>query len=226
MNTAARSAWVVVLAVLAFAGVVPTAQAKGPTDVVVSGPGIDDVHLTFTEPEDVDSGTLGDASRLYDMWSPGRLAPAPDLTAEQLGPEYELTWSARHGMDAPETVVQLAYPFAEGGGWIYFPGGQELWGSPLATGWVRTPRIEGQLVALGARDERPAPALAASAPPAAADSPVATEPTNTGPTSTGPTSTEQDSRSAYDVAVPAGALAAGVLVVAGVLIVRRRQLSR
>ena len=163
MKTAARIACVVVLAVLAIGldDHLPV-HAKGPTDVDVSGPGVDDVHLTFTERDDVDSGTLGDASRLYDMWSPGQLGIAPDLSADELGPRYVLTWSGDpHSRETGEDlVVQHAYPFAEGGAWVEFPPDQELWGSPLAAGWVQTPKLTAELVELGASDDTAEPAVA------------------------------------------------------------------
>jgi hypothetical protein len=209
MRTAARSACVVVLALVLGVAAAP-ARAKGPTDVVVEGPGIDGRHLTFTPPgDDVDAGSVGVASRLDRMWEQGRLAPAPDLGADQLGPRYVLTWSTGLPHEA-DTVVQHAYPFAEGGGWVRFPPGQILWGAPISSGWVRTPRLADQLVALGAVEE--------PADPAVVPAPITAPSERVDP--------EQDASSAYDAAVPAGILLAVVVGVAGVLVVRRRRLSR
>jgi len=216
MRTPARITCVVVLAVLALVGTVPSSQAKGPTDVVVSGPGVDDVHLTFTEPvNDVDSGTLSDAAQVFDMWSPALLGPAPDLSAEELGPRYVLTWSGGEygGADGADTVIQHAYPFAEGRGWVRFLPGQELWGEPVAAGWVRAPRLRAELVELGAVAESPQPVLAQPAPSVGAPELPAPAPADDG-----------DAWSTYAV-VPAGVLLA-VAVAAGVLLARRRRVSR
>lgn len=217
MKTFARITCVVVLAVLALVGIVPTGQAKGPTDVVASGPGVDDVHLTYTaRTDDVDAGTVGDASRLYDMWSPGRLGPPPDMSADELGPRYVLIWSGDAHGTGEDVVVQHAYPFAEGGGWVEFLPDQEMYGAPIAAGWVQTPRLRRELVELGAVAETPQPALAEADPSAtAADVPAS---------SSAPDEDEDDAWSTYRVAVPAGALLAGVLV-AGVLVARRRRLD-
>lgn len=216
MRTLARITCVVVLVVLALVGTVPSSQAKGPTDVVVSGPGIDDVHLTFTEPvNDVDSGTLSDAAQVFDMWSPAQLGPAPDLSADQLGPKYVLTWSGGEygGADGADTVVQHAYPFAEGGGWVRFLPGQELWGEPVAAGWVQAPRLQAELVELGASAESPQPVLAQPDPSVSApDLPAPA-----------PAPADGDAWSTY-VVVPAGVLLA-MAVAAGVLLARRRGVS-
>ena len=215
MKTFARISCVVVLAVLALTGTTSPVQAKGPTEVDVSGPGVDGVHLTYTVRDDVDSVSLGDASRLFDMWSPGQLGIAPDLSVDELGPRYVLTWSGdpHSGTTGEDLVVQNAYPFAEGGAWVEFPPDQELWGAPIASGWVRTPKLTAELVELGAVAETPQPALAEADPSAIAADVPASSPSD-----------EDDAWSTYRVVVPAGALLAGVLV-AGVLIARRRRLD-
>lgn len=209
MRTATRSTCVAVLAVLALTWTVPSSQAKGPTDVEASGPGVD-VHLTYTErTDDVDAGTLGDASQIYDMWSPELMEPPPDLTADALGPRYVLTWSGEHG-GTEDLVVQHAYPFAEGGAWVEFLPGQQLYGAPIAEGWVATPRLRTEMVELGAVAEPPQPVLTEqSSSVTASDRPARTP------------ADQDDAWSTYRVVLPAGALLAGA-VLAGVLIVRRR----
>ena len=216
MKTFARVTCVVVLAVLALVGTTSPVQAKGPTDVTVSGPGIDDVHLTFTARDDVDSGTLGEASRLYDMWSPGKLGVAPDLSADELGPLYVLTWSGdpHSGTTGEDLVVQHAYPFAEGGAWVEILPDQELWGSPLAAGWVQTPKLTAELVELGARDDTAEPAVAEVAPDA--------EPVSAAPEAS---RSNPDSDTSYAVVVWAS-VALAVALAAGALILWRRRLSR
>jgi hypothetical protein len=214
MRTAARSICVAVLALVALAGTGPAGHAKGPTEVDAYGPGVD-VHLTYTErTSDVDAGTLGDASRIYDIWSREVMGPAPDLSADELGPRYVLTWSgAVHG-DERDVVVQHAYPFAEGGAWVEFLPAQELYGAPVAEGWVEAPRLRADLVALGAAADAPHPAR--TEPGHSAD-PVADASERA--------SSDQDDSSAYRIAVPAGVLLASVVLI-GLLAARRLALSR
>jgi len=191
------SAALVVLIAMAFAGTTPAAHAKGPTDVAVSGPGVD-ADLGWTRRAgDVDLGTLTVAARLLQHWDGSGLGPAPSLTADQLGPRYILTWT----VSGADWAVQHAYPFAKGGAWVQFRTG----------GWVKAPALTKQLVALGAVAEPLAPAVTTPEPTAAPASPQADR---------------MDSSTAYDVAVPAGVLLAAALVVGGVLTVRRRHLSR
>ncbi|WP_322938203.1 hypothetical protein [Nocardioides bizhenqiangii] len=214
MNTASRLACAVVLAALATVSTATPATAKGPTDVDVSGPGVDGVHLTYTARADVDAGSLGEASRLYDMWSPGLLEPAPDLTEEELGPRYLLTWSGdpHSGETGTDLVVQHAYPFAEGGAWVEFPPDQELWGAPIAQGWIQTPKLTAELVELGAADDVADPAVAEVDPDAVSVAPEASRDSD-------------DASSSHDVAVWTGAGLAVVLAAGGVVLWRRR-LSR
>lgn len=208
---------VVVLAVLAIAGTAPPGQAKGPTDVEASGPGIDDVHLSWTErTDDVDAGTLGNASQLHHMWSPALLGPAPDLSADELGPLYVLRWTtgAHGGEDGPDIVVQHAYPFAEGGAWVEFPTEQEMYDAPIGAGWIQAPRLRRELVALGAVADATQPGRAEPASSVTTSDASGRSPTD-----------QDDGWSSSGVAVPAGVLLA-VAVVAGVIVARRRRLSR
>jgi hypothetical protein len=149
------------------------------------------------------------------MWGPG-LADAPDLSAEELGPRYVLTWSGDpHSNETGEDlVVQHAYPFAEGGAWVEFPPGQELWGSPLVAGWVQAPKLKAELVELGADDGTLAPAVAEAGP-------------DDGSVSAAPEASrsDTDSGTSYDVAVPAG-IGLAVVLGAGALVLWRRRVSR
>lgn len=184
------------------------AVAKGPTDVGVSGPGVD-THLNFRHsPGEVDLGTLAQAARVYDVLGDLVLAKDPGLGPAQLGPRYVLDWTA----GGAAMVVQHAYPFAEGGAWIRFPRTSSGWGAG-ASGWVRAPAVTDQLVALGATpktaDPSPAPMVAATEVSASPDEPAPTDPAG---------------RTPYEVVVPIG-LALVVLLAAAVLIARRRRLS-
>lgn len=204
MRTSLRSACFAVLSLLLallLAATASPAVAKGPTDVQVSGPGVDAAFGWTERGGDIDLGTLSEAAQISHHWDGSRLAPSPSLTADQLGPRYVLTWMAAD----MNWAVQHAYPFAEGGAWVRFLS------LPVegAGGWVRTPALRKQLVALGAGAE-PSPAAVEVVEPAAAQP--------------DPAESREDPGPPYDVVVPAGLLVAVVLG-AGVLVWRRR-LSR
>jgi hypothetical protein len=217
MKALARSACVAVLMLLLAATASP-AVAKGPVKVTVAGPGVDTTlrHYT-TSGEDVDMGSLGEAARIYDVYGTHHPEPAADVSEKELGARYELRWD----MGGEGDIVQHAYPFAEGGAWVYFLPGQKMFGKPVADGWSSAPALTEQLVGLGAVDnpsgtsgssgsERPQAALATIEPEAA---PVA------------PGADDADGSASYDVGVPAGLLLAGVLGV-GAVVVGRRRLNR
>ncbi len=104
-------------------GLAAPAHAKGPDRVQVSGPGLDGIWLMSTRQDDIDAWTLMEASNLFQMWGAARGGERPDLTDEQLGPAYVLTWYVRDYW-VTETV---AYPFAEGGAWVTTTDGMEDW---------------------------------------------------------------------------------------------------
>ncbi len=154
MRTALRSACAVVLLLLVTAPASP-AEAKGPTDVTVSGPGVEvtlDQDGYTPRKDDVDIGSLTGAAQVVQHWDGRGLAPTSGLSLDQLGPHYRLDWT----VVGSHWAVQYAYPFAEGGAWVRFfslPGGDP-------GGWVRAPDVEQQLVALGAVDPDLMPAFA------------------------------------------------------------------
>jgi|GEM_PF-6442052 len=213
MKTIARSACVAVLSLLLAATASP-AVAKGPTDVDVSGPGVDAAFGWTERGGDIDVGSLSEAARITHHWDGSGLGPSPSLTADELGPRYVLTWTVGRS----HWAVQHAYPFAEGGAWVHFlslpsegPGG-----------WVRAPGLERQLVTLGAGAQRHAPAAETVEPAAGVtelDGPAeavgAAEPASTA-----------DPASSYDVVVAVGVLLAIAVLAGAVLVTRKRLLSR
>lgn len=197
-----------ILALLLAATAAPAA-AKGPTGVTVSGPGVDAAFGWTDRGGDVDVGTLSEAARISHHWDGSGLGPSPALTTDQLGPRYVLTWTVGRSPWA----VQHAYPFADGGAWVRFisvPGGGP-------GGWVRAPALERQLVTLVAGTEAQEPAGESMEPAAAVAEPVGTAP---------PGASKDDPGTPYDVALPVGALLALAVLVGGVLVARRRRLSR
>ncbi|KAA1425623.1 hypothetical protein [Nocardioides antri] len=194
--------------VLVAAATAAPAVGKGPTDVAVTGPGVD-AHLTYEKPvAGVDMGTLGDASRIFALFGSGRLARSPGLTPAELGPRYVLTWTV---LDM-DWAVQHAYPFAEGGAWVRFLPGQGK------GGWARTPALAEHLVAMGAAAE-PHAVVATVRPEAAPVGPAGPD----GPL-TEAAAGEEAGRTSYDAAWPAALLL--LLVVTAGLLIARRRLSR
>lgn len=110
------------------------AAVKGATDVVVSGPGVDDVHLAWTRRAgDVDVMTLADASGLYLVYG-----ASPPFDEDELGPRYQLEWAT----SALPLSTSYAYPFS-----------RRAWVRHAAGGWARGgPQLRRQLVALGASE--------------------------------------------------------------------------
>ncbi|WP_322938202.1 hypothetical protein [Nocardioides bizhenqiangii] len=207
MRSVARSICVVVLALTTWVPTMP-AVAKGPTDVAVEGPGVD-VHLTSTAgSHNADMEALAEAARVYDLLGRRQLSTTPKVAAAELGPRYVLSWTVG-GMDFR---VQHAYPFAVGGPWIRFLP-TDLERGVTISGWVRAPALRQTLVSLGAIPDLPKPTLTSSDPTVGA----AEEPT--------PASADEGDTSSYHFLMPAGVLLA-VAVVVGVIVARRRRLSR
>lgn len=209
MRTTLRWACVAVLSLLlaALVGTASPASAKGPTDVQVSGPDVSAAFGWTQRAQDIDVGTLSEAARIPHHWDGSGLGPSPDLTAEQLGPRYVLTWTVGRSPWA----AQHAYPFADGGAWVRFLSVPS--GGP--GGWVRAPALERQLVALGADAETGDPAV----------DPVDPAAVETGSVGAGEPSASKDEPASYDAVVAGGALLA-LAVPVGALLVRRRRLSR
>ena len=180
------------------------AHAKGATDVVVSGPGIDDVKLGYTRrTDDVDVGSLAEVSGIYMIYGSGTAGDDPGLTTAELGPQYVLTWYAA---DTVMTVSHV-YPFTPQGALMHIPDEDG--------GWVRGgPVLHDAMVELGATspvDEEPAEAADAGAT-TSDDQPAAA-------------ASSTDGSSSGTAAAAIGAVAAGLvlLLAAGAWLVRRRR---
>lgn len=180
------------------------AHAKGATDVVVSGPGIDDVKLGYTRrTDDVDVGSLAEISGIYMIYGAGTASDDPGLTTAELGPHYVLTWYAA---DTVMTVSHV-YPFTRQGAWMHIPDEEG--------GWVRGgPDLRDAMVDLGATP--PDTDGSGGASDSSADPPD-------GDPSAAATST--DDSSSGPAAATTGAVAAGLalLLAAGAWLVRRRR---
>ncbi len=127
------------------AALVPVpAAAKGPTEVEITGPGLDEpIRLDWDSPNTSQMQML--AEILYGASPPYRTAPT-----KRLGPRYVVSFTMA-GPDGAEAIRQHAYPFAEGGPLVRTPPGQTLYGEAQASGWQRAhDTLDSLFVSLGA----------------------------------------------------------------------------
>jgi hypothetical protein len=131
------------LVLAAFAGPSARVDAKGPTEVVVSGDGIEGVMVVRATDRSARWWPLVEATRFFEFdiaseglafRRAGDAAPATDL-----GPRIRLTWIIAGGGAGGETGLlrQDLYPFAPGGARLYTPADQTVYGHSFATGWRR-----------------------------------------------------------------------------------------
>jgi len=153
-------------AVLALPLAAAPAVAKGATEVVVSGPGIDRVTLGFARAtDDVDVGSLAEVSGVYYVFDAAMGSDAPDLDEAALGPRYRLTWYV--GRDV--MAVTDVFPFAANGAWTHLLHEDQA--------WVRGgPALERAMVELGATRPETAPEAVPSTAAAALADPPAPQP--------------------------------------------------
>jgi hypothetical protein len=215
-----RLAILPLLILLVLLGAAP-AVAKGPIDVTVSGPGVDSVRIdAVSAPGGVTVQSLADRSGLFAIYGAEPLGPAPDLSTEELGPRFTLTWGLGEEAADGAPIVTHVYPFAAGGPWSFVPDGQSLFGGPVGDGWIGTdPSLTKLLVRLGA--ERPGATTGATT---GATSAVAAGTTGTtGADSRGEAGTPTPDRTSY--VAGAGLLLVALLAGGAVLHHRRRSVA-
>lgn len=200
-NVRLRPLLVVVGVVVWLTATATPAHAKGAVAVTVSGPGIADVRLTYTERAgDVDLDALTEAASFYPLVFGTDGPPLPlagGAPAGELGPRYVLSFDL-----GESRVIEYAYPFAAAGPYVEMPPGQQVYEIPVAPGWLRVDSsLRSGLVTLGAAGPPPA----ADASPAAAVTAASATAAWGGPG-----------------LIAVGALAVGVALVAGWLWMRRR----
>lgn len=131
------------------------AQAKGPSEATVSGPGLDKA-LSFRgmgEPGSGGSlGTLAEGSGFF----PALFGQTPDpmLAARpkgDLGPRYTITYRVPGPSGSESTIRQDLYPYARGGPVTYTAPGQSFFdGQRTRGGWFRgSPALKTVLVDAG-----------------------------------------------------------------------------
>jgi hypothetical protein len=144
--------------IVAVALALPAAAlAKGPSEAVVTGPGIDDDNGIVIAGLGDGSG-LTQASGFFQATfgqSPDpMLDSAPDGT---LGPKYRIRYTVPGPSGQDDTIVQDVYPFAEPSPVTYTPPGQTFFGSERTRGgwFVGTVGLRNILVHAGLPAESP-----------------------------------------------------------------------
>jgi hypothetical protein len=138
-------------------------NAKGVTQVRISGPDLARPIILSTEAAD-----LAQAAGLYSAFYEAGPPPVdPRLPSEDLGKRYTATYT----FDVPEartdrraTLRQELYPFAIGGSLSYTPPGQKLFDATSRGVWHRDARLALVLIAAGLPAPAPTPSQSVSAP--------------------------------------------------------------
>jgi hypothetical protein len=139
------------LLVAAVALALPAAAlAKGPSEAVVTGPGIADDGVTIT--------ALGDDSDLTGLsgFFPATFGQSPDpmlasAPAGQLGPKYTVRYTVPGPSGKDATILQDVFPYAEPGPVTYTRPEQRFFDTERTRGgwYVSTPALRDVLVRAG-----------------------------------------------------------------------------
>jgi hypothetical protein len=143
--------------IVAVALVLPAAAlAKGPSEAVVTGPGIDDNGIVIAG--------LGDGSGLTGQsgFFPATFGQSPDPMLASppegdLGPKYRIVYTVPGPSGSDDTIVQDVYPYAEPSPVTYTPPGQTFFDTEKTRGgwYVGTLGLRNILVHAGLPAESP-----------------------------------------------------------------------
>src|SRR3954453_20742232 len=128
------------------------AQAKGPTEGSISGPGFAKVVKVAN-----DDGNLTQQSGFF----PPAFGQSPDpllhaRPAGKLGPRYKIVWTVPNGEGTSFRIHQDLYPYAQDGAVTYMKPGRRIFETRPRGGWSRTADLPRTLVALGLPASAPA----------------------------------------------------------------------
>ena len=132
----------------------PGAQAKGPSEAKIDGPGLKAPIVLRGNGEGPGSplGNVADLAGFFPLvfvqQPDPRLAGKPD---GELGPRYEVAYTVPTGPGEADTIRQELYPYAAGGPVTYVKPGQTVFHSErTAGGWFAAmPQLKQELVAAG-----------------------------------------------------------------------------
>jgi hypothetical protein len=138
------------------------AMAKGPSQGVITGPGLVD-PITLKEPGartiGPDLASVADESGFFQgVWGgdPDRLTHRP---AGDLGPRYTITYGMTMSRRLSGTITQFVFPYAEPLPITYMPAKQRYWGSNETVGGWFVVRVafKRTLIGLGLPTSSPSP---------------------------------------------------------------------
>jgi hypothetical protein len=133
-----RATYVFAICVPAILWTCLPAMAKGPSQGVITGPGLED-PIRLREPGATTTGfnfeRLVERSGFFvGLWGAhdrGRLAGRPP---GNLGPRYTITYAMGSPRRHPDRIIQYVFPFAEPQPITYVPANQTYWGSSETVG--------------------------------------------------------------------------------------------
>jgi hypothetical protein len=132
-----------------------TAFAKGPTQAMISGPGLDGAIVVRGDAESTPGTNFWTLVQQTGWFATvfGQQSPDPTLKARpkgNLGPHYDVVYLVP-GPDRKSTLRQDVYPYAQPSPVAHMAPGQRFWGNQSTRGgWVRgNASLRKALVALG-----------------------------------------------------------------------------
>lgn len=147
-----RATFVVAVCGMAILWTALPAMAKGPSQGVITGPGLP-TPIRLSEPGariDPDLAHVVIQSGFFEeMWGGEHLLTQPPR--EDLGPRYTITYTMGQGDGRSDTVVQYVFPYAEPLPVTQIPAEQRYWGSNETVGgwYVAHHRFRDTLIELG-----------------------------------------------------------------------------
>ena len=144
--------------IVAVALALPAAAlAKGPSEAVVTGPGIDDDNGIVIAGLGDESGLTGQSG-----FFPATFGQSPDPMLDSapegtLGPKYRIRYTVPGPSGSDDTIVQDVYPYAEPNPVTYTPPGQSFFDTEKTRGgwYVSTIGLRNILVHAGLPAESP-----------------------------------------------------------------------
>jgi hypothetical protein len=139
------------LVALAALVVPAAAQAKGPDEATITGPGLAKA-ITVTGPEEEGSPMMDFAMAAGFFPAAFGQQPDPMLTGRpegDLGPKYTIDYNVPGGEGTSFSVSQDLYPYAKPYAVTYMKPGQEIFDMTTRGGWFTDSTLKDRLVALG-----------------------------------------------------------------------------
>jgi hypothetical protein len=126
------------------------ALAKGPSEAVITGPGLGKA-ITIVGAEEEGSPLMSFAEQAGFFPAAFGQQPDPMLSAQpkNLGPKYRIEYKVPGGDSDTFQISQDLYPYARPSAVTYMPSGQKIFDSTTVGGWFESPLLKDTLVAAG-----------------------------------------------------------------------------